>query len=228
MKTIPTTIDGRQVVLYDCEQPASPLVVLIASSQIAPAVLKVCARLDPIAFHLLVFDDLHWDEDLSPWPHEPVVQRDDHFTGDASRFLQIVQNAVSWAKRALQADTPVIVAGYSMGGLFALYAAYMSTMCEGVVCASGSVWYPGFYEFATTHSMKGQPKAIYLSLGDKESRTSNPYLRQTGTIMEKLARFYKALHIPCVLEWNPGNHFVDADLRLAKGIVWTLQQLSIR
>lgn len=115
-----------------------------------------------------------------------------------------------------------------MGGLFALYAAYMSTMCEGVVCASGSVWYPGFYEFATTHSMKGQPKAIYLSLGDKESRTSNPYLRQTGTIMEKLARFYKALHIPCVLEWNPGNHFVDADLRLAKGIVWTLQQLSIR
>ncbi len=74
--------------------------------------------------------------------------------------------------------------------------------------------------------MKGQPRSIYLSLGRKESQTRNPYLSQTGIFMEKLQKFYKEIHIPCVLEWNPGNHFVNADLRLAKGIVWSLHQLN--
>ena len=26
----------------------------------------------------------------------------------------------------------------------------------------------------------------------------------------------------CVLEWNSGNHFVDSDIRMAKGFAWLL------
>lgn len=30
----------------------------------------------------------------------------------------------------------------------------------------------------------------------------------------------------CTLEMNPGNHFVDAELRMAKGFAWIMEQNS--
>ena len=30
--------------------------------------------------------------------------------------------------------------------------------------------------------------------------------------------------IPCILEWNPGNHFRDADIRTAKAFAWVLNR----
>lgn len=200
---------------------------MIINQQMCAPVQKVCHSLDENQpFHTLCFHDLNWDEDLSPWPHDPVVQKDDHFTGQADQFLHTVEQVVEWARTIIGPNTYTILSGYSMGGLFSLYAAYQSTQFDAIVCASGSVWYPGFYDYATTHAMKGQPRSIYLSLGRKESQTRNPYLSQTGIFMEKLQKFYKEIHIPCVLEWNPGNHFVNADLRLAKGILWSIEQIS--
>ena len=28
----------------------------------------------------------------------------------------------------------------------------------------------------------------------------------------------------CTLEWNPGNHFMDSQLRTAKGFAWLLKK----
>ena len=30
--------------------------------------------------------------------------------------------------------------------------------------------------------------------------------------------------IRTALEWNPGSHFVDSDLRMARGIAWMLME----
>lgn len=227
MKNQQTLIDNRKVSLQVCSLQHAPLVILIVNHQLVETVQKVCHSLDENQpFHTLCFHDLNWDEDLSPWPHEPIVQKDDHFTGNAPEFLKTVEKAVEWARTIVGPNTYTILSGYSMGGLFSLYAPYNSTQFDAIVCASGSVWYPGFYDYATTHTMKGVPRSIYLSLGRKESQTRNPYLSQTGLFMEKLQKFYKEIHIPCVLEWNPGNHFVNADLRLAKGILWSIEQIS--
>ena len=61
-------------------------------------------------------------------------------------------------------------------------------------------------------------KTIYFSLGDREARTRNALLStvedKTGKVYDK----YKNKGIETTFEMNPGNHFKDADLRLAKGI----------
>ena len=42
--------------------------------------------------------------------------------------------------------------------------------------------------------------------------------------MHDLVDRYTQLDIPTVFESNPGNHFRDVDLRMAKGIAWLLAQ----
>ncbi len=227
MKEIQKTIHGRRVSLWTCEEKNVPLIILIAPHQLAGSVQKRCRKTNPAqSFHMLDFIDLNWDQDLSLWPHDPIVQKTDQFSGGADHFLQIVEETVKWSKTIIGETPYTIVAGYSMGGLFALYTSYRSALFDAIVCASGSVWYPDFYEYATTHSMKRQPRSIYLSLGKKETNTRNPYLQKTASIMEKLETFYHRLHIPCIFQWNPGNHFADADLRLAKGIFWSFQEMN--
>ena len=111
-----------------------------------------------------------------------------------------------------------------MAGLYALYAPYVTDAFSDVVCASGSVWYPDFVSYIETNKYIRQPDSVYLSLGDKESRTKNPYLSQTEGCMEKLYRNFRQMNIPSVFEMNQGNHYKDAVLRLAKGIAWTLNK----
>ena len=86
---------------------------------------------------------------------------------------------------------------------------------DAVVAASPSVWYPGWTAYAQTHRF--QARAAYLSLGDKEAKTRNPLMRAVDTALLMQRGALDAQNIPNELEWNPGNHFVDAALRTAKG-----------
>ena len=71
-------------------------------------------------------------------------------------------------------------------------------------------------------TQKVQSNAVYLSLGDKEARTRNPVM---ATVHDRICEVYAILNaqgVCSVLEWNPGNHFCDADLRTAKAFAWIL------
>ena len=67
--------------------------------------------------------------------------------------------------------------------------------------------------------MKKLPDKIYLSLGDKESRTRHPILQTVQENTEIIAEHYRQLNIDVSFELNPGNHFKDADIRSSKGIM---------
>lgn len=62
------------------------------------------------------------------------------------------------------------IAGYSLAGLFALYAIYQTDVFTRVGCISGSLWFPGFLEYVFTHESKRRPGCLYFSLGDKEAK----------------------------------------------------------
>ena len=111
-----------------------------------------------------------------------------------------------------------------MGGLFALYAPYITDAFSGSVSASGSVWYPKFVSYAKEHDFLQKPEAIYLSLGDLESQAKNPFLSQTENCMKELYSVYQRKAIESVFELNPGNHYKDVPYRLAKGITWMLRE----
>ena len=150
----------------------------------------------------------------SPWTAPPVfgdVPFGDGATSTLSSLLDEVPE-----------DKELYIGGYSLSGLFALWAAFNCSVFKGVAAASPSVWFPGFIDYTRQHTP--QTGSIYLSLGDKEERTRNPVMATVGTSIRQLHDIFTEKEIPCILEWNEGNHFRQPDLRMAKGFAWLLNQ----
>ena len=61
-------------------------------------------------------------------------------------------------------------------------------------------------------------------LYDREEKTRNPVMATVGDNIRKAHELLKAQGVNTVLEWNPGNHFKDPDIRMAKGFEWVIKQ----
>lgn len=159
----------------------------------------------------------NWNDDLSPWK-APAVFKTEDFCGGASKTLE---NII-----ALCADKnrKYYIGGYSLAGLFALWAACQTDIFSGVAAASPSVWFPGFIDYMKTYKIKSQN--VYLSLGDREEKTRNPVMAQIGNCIKEEYRCLLENGINCILEWNKGNHFKEADIRTAKAFAWILNNDS--
>lgn len=226
-------LDGRTVTIYAADASSSeraskpmPLVISTDFEEDGSALLARCHELNCPAFDLVIISGLDWDRELSPWPANKVFKQGSDFAGGAPDYLRwLLDQALPCVVEELGADTaPIYLIGYSMAGLFSLWAAYQSPRFAGVACVSGSLWFPGFADYAASHEPTGAPSGIYLSLGSKESGGRNPVFRQTESIYRKLETRYQELGFRSIFELNPGNHFTDPGLRVAKGIAWLLGQ----
>ena len=197
----------------------------------------------------------NWNDALSPWKAPAVwgKQGFDGKAGDTLRFLTEQVIPTLEQQFPLPENVKIILGGYSLAGLFALWASTQTDLFYGVAVASPSVWFPGWMEFEQQHPIQAQH--IYLSLGNKEERTRNSRLRSnevpsgdfkrqnglasarwrgftpTSSIMAAVGDNIRTLHsrltergADCTLEWSSGGHFKDADLRTAKAFRWTMEE----
>jgi hypothetical protein len=185
----------------------------------------------------------NWNNDLSPWK-APAVFGDEDFGGGADiflkKFIRLVDDGdmeaagpVSQnnhpdgriddgdmeAKSPVSPDNPpenriFIVGGYSLAGLFALWAAFETDRFAGVAAASPSVWFPGFTDYVKGKELRAE--SVYLSLGDKEAKTRNPVMSKVADNIRDIHEILIQKGVDCTLEWNSGNHFKDPDVRTAK------------
>ena len=173
--------------------------------------IKAIKSLTDADFRLVAFKVNDWNSDLSPWKAPPVFGKDDFGEGAAATLDEILEIVSDKTK-------VYYIGGYSLAGLFALWAAYQTDTFGGVAAASPSVWFPGFTEFMEENEIKS--RAVYLSLGDKESKARNPVMATVGEQIQKVHSILKERGVVCTLEWNEGNHFKDADVRTAKAFAW--------
>ena len=159
----------------------------------------------------------NWNDDLSPWPAPPVFGKD-AFGGGAAETLSVLQREIL----PNFSSKNVLIGGYSLAGLFALWAPHETDGFAGVAAASPSVWFPGFADYAAARVPN--TGAVYLSLGDKEERTRNPVMAQVGNAIRRVYGELQTHGFPCTLEWNAGNHFMEPDKRTAKGFAWLINQ----
>ena len=179
---------------------------------------------DQTPFVLAAFQVDSWNRDLSPWEAPAVFGKED-FGDGADRTLRYIEEELLPAvRRDYFPDTDdicYIIGGYSLAGLFALWAIYQTGCFEGCAAASPSVWFPGFQDYATANSPHADN--IYLSLGDREEKAKNPVMSTVGDCIRSLSAHYeKDRSLRHILEWNEGNHFKDADLRTAKAFAWCI------
>lgn len=174
--------------------------------------VKTIRELTDMDFRMIAVRVPDWNRDLSPWT-APAVFGKEGFGNGAGDFLEGILPLCPDGKTCY-------IGGYSLAGLFALWAAYRTGRFAGVAAASPSVWFPGFTDFMQANRI--QSKAVYLSLGDREDKAKNPVMATVGSRIREAEGILKAQGIPCALEWNPGNHFRDADIRTAKAFAWVL------
>ena len=166
-------------------------------------------------FSLIALRVRHWNDDLSPWP-APAVFGKEGFGGRAAETLQTIL--------PLTADKTktYILGGYSLAGLFALWAACRTDAFAAVAAASPSVWFPGFVEDLKKNGIRA--RKVYLSLGDREEKARNPVMAAVGDGIRAACDALREQGIDVTLEWNPGNHFRDAALRTAKAFAWAMRR----
>lgn len=171
---------------------------------------------DP-GFYLLALKVNDWFHCLTPW-QAPAVYGDLSFGDGAQETLEHI------LKMTGKPGKQYVIGGYSLAGLFALWAACQTDIFSGVAAASPSVWYPGFADYVCSHAV--QAGHVYLSLGDREEKTRNPIMSAVGNRIREIYSYLESQSVPCCLEWNEGNHFRDPDLRTAKAFAWVMNELG--
>jgi hypothetical protein len=83
------------------------------------------------------------------------------------------------------------------------------------------MWFPGFVDYMKANEIKA--KAVYLSLGDMEEKARNPIMASVGNKIREAYELLSNQGVKCILEWNEGNHFQDADIRTAKAFSWIIK-----
>ena len=166
----------------------------------------------------------NWNDELSPWK-SPAVWGKQGFGGNAGDTLCFLTEQVIPTLEQqfpLPENVKIILGGYSLAGLFALWASTQTDLFYGIAAASPSVWFPGWMEFEQRHPI--QTQHIYLSLGDKEEHTKNAVMAVVGDNIRTLHSQLIARGADCTLEWNSGGHFKDADLRTARAFRWAMEE----
>ncbi len=214
----------RELHVYSGSAGPAPAVYLNLHDGDGSDVLARCVELGVGAFSLIAVGGLDWNAELTPWPASALIPGED-FAGRADGYLaELTEEILPAAERLLPAPpTFRALAGYSLAGLFALYALYRTDRFSRAASVSGSLWYPGFEAFARERSTAGLPERVYLSLGGRESRSSDPRLASNLERTAALRAHFAAQGIRTLFEENPGGHFRDPDLRTAKAIRWLLQ-----
>ena len=221
-------IAGRRCLVLADEAPEVLLVEPMDERDLAfldreMEVLKAGAG-RPFALAALIIED--WNQELAPWPAEPVFGKEP-FGDGAPATLRLIEEDLIPEMEAMFPSLrggKRILGGYSLAALFALWSAYGSDSFAGVAAASPSVWYPGWMDFIRSHTPKAQ--RIYLSLGDREYKSRNRTMATVETCIREYAGILSETEgVESVLEWNPGNHFVEADQRTAKAFLWIMKRL---
>lgn len=207
-------LDGRAVTLYLDDAPQILFIQPVDThdTELLDAEIEAM-RNCALPFALAAFAVKDWNRELSPWAAPPVFGKLP-FGGMAEETLSFVLACLLPELRVqLGADMKVCVGGYSLAGLFALWAATETNAFSGVAAASPSVWFPGWMDYVKANPI--QAKSVYLSLGDKEEQAKNPVMATVGDCIREQYALLQADH-SVTLEWNPGNHFQDSEKRTAR------------
>ncbi len=207
------SIGPHQVQLF-LGEPQLPVIYLLGEAgqgeSVWPLLDSCCTLVEVSGFD--------WNRDLSPWPAPRVFAKGDDFSGGADGFLhQLLSEILPKTEAAL--PFPVAdrgLAGYSLAGLFSLYALTRTDRFCRAGSFSGSLWYDGFVTY-----LQNQPRPvgakIALSLGDRERRSRNGRMAQVQDCTQQVLYLLQTKNT-VTFQLHAGGHFSQVPQRIAQGI----------
>lgn len=219
------TSNNKKITVYPALAENRPVIYLTTYNDDGGEIYEEIQKGSYTDFTLVTVSGLNWEAELSPWAAGNLFKYSEMFTGGADAYLQfLTQKVLPQAEADLNGILWRGLSGYSLAGLFTVYTLYKTDLFSRAASISGSLWYPGFKDFALQSAICKTPQYLYFSLGDKEARARNQYLKTVQQCTEELAAHYRSLGINTCYELNPGGHYRDIISRSAAGIKWLLTQ----
>ena len=142
-------ISGRSCRLFGAEKPACLLIQPSARHE-APTLeeeVRQLTALTAVPFLLVTIELEDWIVDLMPWA-DRNISRDEEAGKHGQDTLQyILQSLIPWLEERY-GFLPAILGGYSLGGLYALWASARTDRFRAVAAASPSVWIKDWVPYA--------------------------------------------------------------------------------
>ena len=183
--------------IYVIDSPEHPFDLATAAEGLRSRVVSV-----PVA---------NWGDALTPWPAPALRSGEKDFGGRAKETL------ASLAVMLDQAPGPHAICGYSLGGLFALYAFVREPRLAACACLSGSVWYEGWVDWLRENAPDCDGRYAYFSVGKKEKRAGLPF-RHVEEDLAVCADILRTHGCRVDVALGPGSHMQHVTERLAAGL----------
>ena len=209
-------VPDLQRLIYFVDSPEHPFDLSKVPTDLGCEIVKV-----PIA---------NWNDALTPWPAQGLRHREP-FGGRADATLaelleRIDEDDAACAEASgspiasdvLSVALPCAIAGYSLGGLFALYAFTRSDRFRAVASLSGSLWYDGWSDYLADADFPGAGRFAYLSLGTKEKRGMRERLKTVEDETRRTETILRNKGVETQLVLTPGAHFDHVEDRIAAGL----------
>lgn len=226
MNKIDLNVNGMSYRCYGDEQPKVVLIQMLDEDEydsFEEEVNRISTALEghPIAMIGVEVND--WMADLSPWADKMLRIKDGVAKADVT--LSKLTDDLFPVLRQRFGNVPLILGGYSLAGMFALWTARETSQISGVAAMSPSLWVEGWEPFAESHEIHAQ--VAYLSLGDREERARNKHMARVGDgVRQEHLRLTQVLGPDnTTLVLNKGGHFDDPLGRTIDGFSWTASRL---
>jgi len=206
---------GRELLIYlppSYDQAAYPLPVVyvqdsgdlydpVLNANLYHLELRFAAGTLPecILVGIMPHDRIH---EYTPWTAQKLLpgRRYDDFGGRASQYLyMIVHELKPWIDRNFYTDPrpeSTGIVGKSLGGLVALFAAYVYPEVFGRIGAmSASLWYEGFVEFMEERQLNPHLR-IYMDIGSLEGTAKTNRQRLMQSLTDEAAAILARSELP--------------------------------
>lgn len=209
--------DGHTAALFPPRGGSEGLLCTVAAPPEAAALWEA---LPPVRPALVALCDVDWDRELSPWPAAKAFRGGKDFGGQADALLALLTGRLLPAAEAALDFSPRWrgIGGYSLAGLFAVYAVFHTDRFDRLASMSGSLWFDGFAGAMASWALPRPLTAAYFSLGDREKETKSPRMAAVEQCTRAAAVRFAAEGVPTMLEMNPGGHFQQVPQRTARGM----------
>lgn len=216
MQPVHTLNDPNLRLYYRGALPATaPLLLTFLQPHEADAVASLL-KADVV---LMSLDRSDWEHAFSPWPAPRAFKKAPDFSGGATETLARLAALLPVVEQRLGLQPRWRgIAGYSLAGLFAAWSAYHDSPFQRVACVSGSLWFDGWADFATSRLLQTPPARAYFSLGDSEKNSRHPRMATVENATRATACHWLQQGIRTAFALNPGGHFDDIAARTAAAI----------
>ena len=192
--------DNKKITVYPALAENRPVIYLTTYNDDGGKIYAEVQKGGCPDFTLVTVSGLNWEAELSPWAAGNLFKYSEMFTGGADIYLQfLTQQVLPQAETGLNGILWRGLAGYSLAGLFTVYALYKTDLFSRAASMSGSLWYPGFKDFALQARFVKLRSICIFRLAIKKHAHATSTLKPCSSVRKNWQRITAALALTLIM-----------------------------